>query len=285
MVYQHRNARTAASAALAGTVRTKQAVAIEAFYDGVVATVRLYMFSQFADWVRNKSRHVLNRSANEILTVILEHSKERILELAPGAELFRAQIAHVDDSAEPEPNQRYLFTKPAPVERMIPFRDRAKEGRANSKGIPVLYCGTTRNTALAEVRPWIGAKVTIARLAVRKSLKLVDFSQPSRYRTLSSIRTQDDALDDLWCRINDAYAHPVTDSDNTADYAPTQFLADAFRHARLDGITYRSTVGDGANIALFDIDAAEITDRELHEVQRMTLTSRELTTYKQFTSI
>jgi RES domain-containing protein len=33
------------------------------------------------------------------------------------------------------------------------------EGRANPRGIPVLYLATHRETALAEVRPWIGAVI------------------------------------------------------------------------------------------------------------------------------
>jgi hypothetical protein len=244
--------------------------------------VRLYNFHQFVTFVKEKSRHALDQRNTAFLQDVLETSKTRLLDLAQGEILWRSQIAHEDGEHESGPHSRVLFQRPANVERMIPWRDRAKEGRANAKGIPVLYCATTYDTAIAEVRPWIGARITVAKLSLRRALCVVDCSPSLQRLTLSDIRTQEDAVRDLWTRINDAFSEPVTESDNTADYAPTQFLADAFRQHGYDGIKYRSRVGEGCNLGLFDLDAIEIVTRELYVVQGLTVKSQLMHWYQQY---
>lgn len=62
-------------------------------------------------------------------------------------------------------------------------------------------------------------------------------------------------------------------NDHIVDYAPTQFLADAFRQQQYDGIKYRSRVGNGYNLALFDLDPVAIVSRELHHVKALTVIS------------
>jgi len=58
----------------------------------------------------------------------------------------------------------------------------------------------------------------------------------------------------------------VANTDDRADYAPTPILAELFRKRGLDGIAYRSSFGQGHNIALFEIGAAEVGPRILYEV-------------------
>jgi RES domain-containing protein len=60
--------------------------------------------------------------------------------------------------------------------RMKPRVDRAVEGRANPAGIPVLYLGATIQTAISEVRPWIGASVSVAQFKVLRKLRALDLS-------------------------------------------------------------------------------------------------------------
>jgi hypothetical protein len=59
------------------------------------------------------------------------------------------------------------------------------------------------------------------------------------------------------CVRNTDHGKPTTASDDTSDYVPTQILAEALRDSGFDGIGYRSAYGDGHNVALFDIGAAE----------------------------
>ena len=58
----------------------------------------------------------------------------------------------------------------------------------------------------------------------------------------------------------------MTAEDNVADYAPTQVLAEAFRGSGYDGIMYRSTLGQGVNVAVFDPALARVVSRFMFDV-------------------
>lgn len=70
----------------------------------------------------------------------------------------------------------------------------------------------------------------------------------------------------VWTAINRAFSEPVSPSDDLADYAPTQVLAEAFREAEYEGVMYRSTLGRGVNIAIFDTAVARVDRRMLFDV-------------------
>jgi hypothetical protein len=57
----------------------------------------------------------------------------------------------------------------------------------------------------------------------------------------------------------------MTSTDTTADYAPTQVLAETFRNAGFDGVMYNSSVGRGINVAIFDLFSADVVDRKIFE--------------------
>ena len=63
------------------------------------------------------------------------------------------------------------------------------------------------------------------------------------------------------------FARPVGRDDDIATYVPTQIIAELFRSEGYDGLAYRSNFGDGGyNIALFDIDAANLLNCQLQRV-------------------
>ena len=71
----------------------------------------------------------------------------------------------------------------------------------------------------------------------------------------------------MWTHIDRAFSQPTTSRDDTADYVPTQMLAELFKTEGFDGISYKSAFGDdGYNIALFNLDDAELTSCRLHDV-------------------
>ena len=71
----------------------------------------------------------------------------------------------------------------------------------------------------------------------------------------------------VWDDIDRAFAKPVERNDDLADYAPTQIIAELFKAEGFDGIAYRSALGTGYNVALFDIDTAKLKNRSLSEVK------------------
>lgn len=50
---------------------------------------------------------------------------------------------------------------------------------------------------------------------------------------------------------------------------PTQLLAEAFRLNGFDGIQYKSHLGKGMNVVVFDSSAFEIGTRELWKAKRV----------------
>lgn len=132
----------------------------------------------------------------------------------------------------------------------------------NPKGIPCFCFSTDRDTAMAETRPWIGSCVSVAQFVMLKDLTVVDCSadlEAGRRIYLGSTEPEPAKREELvWGSINRAFSQPVTRTDDVAEYAPTQVLADAFRSAGYDGIVYGSILGTGRTVAIFDLAAAEL---------------------------
>jgi hypothetical protein len=79
----------------------------------------------------------------------------------------------------------------------------------------------------------------------------------------------------VWHDIDLAFAEPVTRTDDTADYAPTQILAELFRETGVDGVGYRSALGKGHNLALFDLACADVINGQLYKVDKLDIGFRE----------
>jgi hypothetical protein len=153
---------------------------------------------------------------------------------------------------------------------MKPRLRRATEGRANPQGIPYLYTATVDETAAAEVRPWLGAYVSVAQLRTNRQLKVVNLTTADTRLPLCFHEPAPEKRDAyVWRDIDRAFARPVERDDDSAEYTPTQVIAEAFKAARYDGVGYRSSLGSGHNVALFDIDAADIINCTVHKVERI----------------
>jgi hypothetical protein len=65
----------------------------------------------------------------------------------------------------------------------------------------------------------------------------------------------------VWIDIDNAFSTPVTKSDDTADYVPTQILTEVFASEGYNAIIYKSQFGEkGYNIVLFNPDDADIVN-------------------------
>ena len=195
-----------------------------------------------------------------------------------GTRLWRSQAGYVQGKLPITDNagkQIRCIDYPVPLvsERMKPLTDRAYEGRVNPKGIPCLYLSNDMNTSMTEVRPWIGSYVSVSEFEINTDLLLVDCSLDSKMPLITTPKgTPAERERMVWWMINFAFSQPVTRSDDTADYAPTQVIAEAFRQDGCDGLIYGSQLGTGRNIAVFDLKAAtETVSRHLYRVDNVKL--------------
>lgn len=242
----------------------------------------LYSYYNFAREVRGKSRYFWTQETHDFLEALKDSWADRqfILNADDPKGVWRAQKGcdwapvyanegeHVDDDPSP-----YA------IERMMPRSDKAPEGRANPKGIPVLYVATDRDTAVAEMRPGVGDQVSVAQLTFRKSLTLlkgltlIDCSLNAGKRNTTIYLTGkppvEKCAEAVWIDIDNAFAKPVTQNDETADYIPTQILAEYFKDNGFDGIVFKSSVATGLNLVIFDPSLLEVVHRQVVEIKKV----------------
>lgn len=124
---------------------------------------------------------------------------------------------------------------------------------------------------MCEIRPWVGSSISIAQFQVNKDLRIINCSVFSGSQ-FSHIKHKDLPCDDkrklaVWADIDNAFSEPVSLSDQTSDYAPTQILAELFKSKGFDGVAYKSSLSTGFNVVLFDLDAADLFSCQLEEVE------------------
>jgi hypothetical protein len=226
------------------------------------------------------ARHVLDDKNRSFLEAVVETSSKRKESVEKGAVLWRAQIGHqwgVEKITDDNGDEIESFDIPEPFarERMMPLADRAGEGRVNPKGIPCLYFSTDMETAMTEVRPWIGSYVSVAQFVMLRDLVVVDCSADSargHFLYFDGREPEPGKWEEcVWGDINRALSQPVTRADDVAEYAPTQVLAEAFRNAGYDGIVYGSKLGSGRTVAVFDLTAADLANCHLYQVDAVNL--------------
>lgn len=155
---------------------------------------------------------------------------------------------------------------------ILPPKHQAPEGRANPKGIPYVYLSNNKETAIAEVRPWMRAEVTVGEFRIVRPLNLIDCSRDKQILEY----LDGDSLDaagreaSIWGEICADFSRPITNTDATADYVPTQILAEVFKVNGHDGLAYKSAFReDGYNVVLFDRTLIELRSAAVHFVTKV----------------
>ena len=194
--------------------------------------------------------------------------EKRVEVLAKEQILWRAQLGCDWEPIYEE--DEYIDDRPTPhpPKKMKPLSGRANEGRANPKGIPCLYLATNRDTALAEVRPWIGSYISVGQFKILQELRLVNCTTDQNgFQFYLKEPSAEKREESVWMDIDQAFARPVSPSDDIADYVPTQIIAEFFKANNFDGVAYRSSLGEGHNVALFDLDMAKLVSCSLFQVK------------------
>lgn len=133
----------------------------------------------------------------------------------------------------------------------------ASHGRANPAGIPYLYLGSTPQTAISEIRPHAGEKACVADFSVPAGLKLVDLRNPRRMVS-PFVLTGEDEIGLLRSdiafleRLGTELTRPIVPQGAPIDYVPSQYLCEFIKKCGYAGVIYRSSVGNGINLALFN---------------------------------
>lgn len=216
-------------------------------------------YREFEWTIKRRHRYILPPDMQGLLDTVLATSWQRKRDVPKGRIYWRSQLGHDWEEIEQD-GATFEVQCPLPPARMKPLKSMATEGRANPKGIPYLYLSTDKDTAMAEVRPWVGSYVSVGQFKTLKDLVLIDCSVEHKrgfvfYFEEPSSEEKESAV---WADIDRAFSGPVNPSDSVADYVPTQILAELFKNNGYDGIAYKSLLGPGFNVVLFDLESADL---------------------------
>jgi hypothetical protein len=121
-------------------------------------------------------------------------------------------------------------------------------GRTNRHGVSVLYLASEIDTALAEIRPHPGHKISVGGFRAQRSLRVARFDLPILSFSSSDLRLKVFAL---IYHIDSLLSQPIIPEERHR-YAATQLLSDMLIRHGFEGVTYRSSVGTGKNLCVFD---------------------------------
>lgn len=232
-------------------------------------------YNLFAGLVKEKTRYVYGGEVRDFLATVIATSETRKDSIQKSAVLWRAQRGYGWRTENEGTDEEFEVPDAFEPDRMVPKAEFVGDGRVNPRRIPCLYLASTKEVAMAEVRPWMGSYISLAQFRIMRDLIVVDCSKDKRIfpkwilnnnQKEISAETREQAV---WGEIGHALSKPVTQDDATTEYIPTQILAEAFRAHGYDGIAYRSLLADGLNIALFDCKAAELMNCGLYETTKI----------------
>lgn len=157
-----------------------------------------------------------------------------------------------------------------------PPRDRASNGRANPAGIPYLYLASDTATAIAEIRPHAGNKVSVARFTIPPNLKIIDLRDPRK--SVAPLKAYDEnELEklrlnmDFFVKLGMELSQPIAPEYASARYIPTQYVCEFIKNKAFDGVMYKSSVGNGINVAIFHPEKAIIHEINEHQIKQITV--------------
>jgi hypothetical protein len=227
-------------------------------------------FRKYADRVIRSSRFGQDQKTRDFIESVLATAERSKRQTEPGQKFWRAQLGHDEIVGVPDANGEWAYDsiRPHTPERMTPSSRFVKNGRANPVGIAYWYGATDAETAVAEMRPWQGAVLTVAELKATRYLQFVDYGNTRPM--VVPYNSAESALERyVWNSIGEAFSRPVAPQTIDVEYVPTQMLAEAFRTKGFDGIQYKSHLGGGMNIVVFDLSAFAIGERELWTAKRV----------------
>lgn len=237
-------------------------------------------YCDFSRATRHGNRYIHDAEVKSFLETVLSTSIERERTVKKGRIYWRAQLGN--DWRPIVHEGKEVGEEPCPYtpERMKPLQYVATEGRANPKGIPYLYLSTDKETAMSEVRPWIGSNISVGQFETNKELRIIDCSVHQSKRLIYLEEPGDEERElSVWTDIDIAFSIPVIPSDKTSDYVPTQIIAELFKSEGYDGIAYKSSLTTGYNVVLFDLEVADLINCSLYEAESIEFKFREAANY------
>ncbi|HEY8037952.1 MAG TPA: RES family NAD+ phosphorylase [Methylobacter sp.] len=168
-------------------------------------------------------------------------------------------------------------SEPFSIDQMgAPPKELASQGRANPAGIPYSYLASTYETAVSEIRPHTGEFASVADCQLPDSLEIIDLRNPrstvspfllSDEKKIASLRGDIGFL----VQLGNELTRPVVPHAAAIDYIPSQYLCEFIKKCGYHGVIYKSSVGDGTNLALFEPELVVMGNVKRYRVSRVSV--------------
>ena len=143
--------------------------------------------------------------------------------------------------------------------------DKILPGRVNCQFIRCLYTATDHDTAVAEVRPYLGAYVSVALLQVQEPLEIVQYVERSLNGSTCKEEIEEIMFNNL---LSNFFSLPTIDS--ARDNIPSQYLASYIKGKKRHGIGYSSSQKEGGlNIAIFNPDSCKALSSKVVKIKKI----------------
>lgn len=236
-------------------------------------------YRAFADSVKHDRRFIYDQRVNQFLDAVAETSSTRMETLKAGSQLWRAQLGSQRNVLEKGTPEEMEVEIPYFEERMKPLPSLVADGRANPRGIAYLYLADSETTAGSELRPWIGASISMSAFLLHRDLQIVDCTSDKKRWPFKGFNAEmtgtvpwepEEYENVVWGDIADAMSTPYDPEHVSLNYVPTQVISERLRHAGAGGIAYRSLLAlGGTNFVLFDVRDADPISFILFEAEKV----------------
>lgn len=227
----------------------------------------LYMLRQTAA-VKVSVPEVLRKKIDEALGTFFSDASEQIDD---ARKFYRARIHDFGQCSPFARNEmRGRQDKEAPI------------GRTQPSGQAVLYTAREAETAIAEVRPHCGSKVTIAEFSVKPGCTLRILNLTKYVKPVADKGPEDfmRSVFDLGksMRFSEREFSRLVHADDPSKYLDTIYITQVVREQGFDGIAYRSLLNKGGlNYAFFNPRSlACVADPVVWEVKSVEYTAEQV---------
>lgn len=220
-------------------------------YINVLEKLSEKVWIHFKEELKHKNRYFPNDNA--LSTKYLKRIIKDFKSITYPKEVYRARINTTESMYSKEE-----MGKP-------PFKI-ATEGRANPIGISYLYVASDEKTAISEIRPSKGDMVTIAKIKLPSELTFLDTTNLKNKISPFAYSDNVSVLQSLYKSINlleqfgEELSKPVLPREAHLEYIASQYLTELVKHFGFDGLIYKSSVGSGFNVVIFDDFELEFLD-------------------------
>ena len=223
-------------------------------------------FQELYQGLKQKNRFVPTPNAQRLVAELLDFGRShRSARITAGSGFFRARVNPTQTLADPRPLPRTQMSAPP--------SERAGAGRLNPEGMPYLYLASDPYTAVAEVRPWVGAQVTVARVKINRDIEIIDFTNETPVGRFpgANFPWSESGAETIWRELLSYAISIPLQPNHSVNYVPTQYFAEVLKANGVGGIKYKSSLNPkGFNLTIFDPFVGQVTSTRLIAVSGVT---------------